>query len=333
MIVILKNRADADELDNLVYWLKEQGIGVRPTVGSQQTILGLVGDTSRIDMDLIAALDIVESVKRVQEPFKYVNRKFHPEDTVITVGDVKIGGGSLAIFAGPNAVESEEMLMETAKAVQAGGAGILVGGAFKSRSSPYAFQGLGIEGLRLLMKAKEETGLPVMSEIMDGSQLPAFEDVDILAVGAGNMQNYALLRDLGRCRKPVLLRRNPSATYEEFLMSAEYIVAGGNDQVILCERGVRTFENYTRGTLDVTAVPVLKSLTHLPVVVDPSHACGKYALVPALTAAAVAAGADGVCLDVHNDPAHALCGGPQSLTTDKFKRVAEKLRGVAEAVR
>ena len=333
MIVILKNRADADELDNLVYWLKEQGIGVRPTVGAQQTILGLVGDTSRIDMDLIAALDIVESVKRVQEPFKYVNRKFHPEDTVIPVGNVQIGGGGVTIFAGPNAVESEEMLMETAEAVLAGGAGILSGGAFKSRSSPYAFQGLGIEGLRLLMKAKEKTGLPVMSEIMDGSQLPAFENVDILEVGPGNMNNYALLRALGRCPKPVLLRRNPSATYEEFLMSAEYIVSGGNNQVILCECGVRTFENYTRATLDLAAVPVLKSLTHLPVVVDPGHACGKYALVPSLAAAAVAAGADGVCLDVHNDPAHARCGGPQSLTTDRFMRVAEELRSVAEAVR
>lgn len=328
MIVILKNKPDPDQLEGLISWLNAQDIDVHPTVGSSQTILGLVGDTSRIDMNLIAALDIVEAVKRVAEPYKNANRKFHPDDTVIRVGDAVIGGGSLTVIAGPCAVESEDQLMTVARAVKEAGADLLRASAFKPRSSPYAFQGLGIEGIRFLMKEKEEVGLPVVSEIYDGSQLPLFADIDVLMVGAKNMQNYALLRALGKTEKPVILKRGFSNTYEEWLMSAEYILAGGNKNVILCERGIRTFEPSVSGTLDVTSVPVLKGLTHLSVIIDPSSAGGKYTYVPALARAGVAAGADGVMIEVHNDPTRAKCDGPQSLTPKKFAKTAESLRRI-----
>ena len=328
MIVILKNKPDPDQLEGLISWLNAQDIDVHPTVGSSQTILGLVGDTSRIDMNLIAALDIVEAVKRVAEPYKNANRKFHPDDTVIRVGDAVIGGGSLTVIAGPCAVESEDQLMTVARAVKEAGADLLRASAFKPRSSPYAFQGLGIEGIRFLMKEKEEVGLPVVSEIYDSSQLPLFADIDVLMVGAKNMQNYALLRALGKTEKPVILKRGFSNTYEEWLMSAEYILAGGNKNVILCERGIRTFEPSVSGTLDVTSVPVLKGLTHLPVIIDPSSAGGKYTYVPALARAGVAAGADGVMIEVHNDPTRAKCDGPQSLTPKKFAKTAESLRRI-----
>ena len=328
MIVILKNKPDPDQLEGLISWLNAQDIDVHPTVGSSQTILGLVGDTSRIDMNLIAALDIVEAVKRVAEPYKNANRKFHPDDTVIRVGDAVIGGGSLTVIAGPCAVESEDQLMTVARAVKEAGAELRRASAFKPRSSPYAFQGLGIEGIRFLMKEKEEVGLPVVSEIYDSSQLPLFADIDVLMVGAKNMQNYALLRALGKTEKPVILKRGFSNTYEEWLMSAEYILAGGNKNVILCERGIRTFEPSVSGTLDVTSVPVLKGLTHLPVIIDPSSAGGKYTYVPALARAGVAAGADGVMIEVHNDPTRAKCDGPQSLTPKKFAKTAESLRRI-----
>ena len=332
MIIILKNHPDQGQLDGLIRWLEEMNLQVHPTVGMNQTILGLVGDTSVVDVDLISALDIVEDVKRVQEPYKNANRKFHPDDTVIKVGDTQIGGGSLTLIAGPCSVESKEQIIAVAKAVKASGATVLRGGAFKPRSSPYAFQGLAVDGIKLLLEAKEATGLPIVTEIMDRSQLPLFRDVDIIQVGARNMQNYTLLRLLGTLDKPVLLKRGLSATYEDLLMSAEYIMAGGNGKVILCERGIRTFEPSIRNTLDITAVPMLHKLTHLPILIDPSHAAGKASLVPSLACAAAAAGADGLMIEVHNDPAHAKCDGPQSLTPEIFNTLAGKLRKIRTAM-
>jgi len=328
MIVILKKNPDPTQLDGLIRWLEEMNLQVHPTVGENQTILGLVGDTSAVDMDLISALDIVEDVKRVQEPYKNANRKFHPMDTVIKVGDTQIGGGNLTLIAGPCSVESKEQIIGIARAAKASGATVLRGGAFKPRSSPYAFQGLAVDGIKLLLEAKEATGLPIVTEIMDRSQLPLFRDVDIIQVGARNMQNYTLLRLLGTIDKPVLLKRGLSATYEDLLMSAEYIMAGGNNKVILCERGIRTFEPSTRNTLDITAVPMLRQLTHLPILIDPSHASGKSALVSSLACAAVGAGADGLMIEVHNDPAHAKSDGPQSITPDAFDALAKKLRRI-----
>ena len=332
MIVILKEHPDQDQLDSLISWLTSQGVKVHPTVGTGQTILGLVGDTRKIDMDLISSLDIVEGVKRVQEPFKNANRKFHPQDTVIKVGDTQIGGGTLTVMAGPCSVESEEQIMYIAKAVKEAGATMLRGGAFKPRSSPYSFQGMQIEGIRLLLKAREATGLPIVTEIMDGSQLPIFRDVDVLQVGARNMQNFSLLKALGQTDKPVLLKRGMCATYEELLMSAEYIMAGGNPNVILCERGIRTFETYTRNTLDLLAVPSLRQMTHLPVIIDPSHAAGKVALVPDMACAAVAAGADGIEIEVHNDPQHARSDGPQQLLPESFAHLMKKMKAIHAAV-
>ncbi len=325
MIVILKQNPDQAQLESLINWLKDKGLQIHTSVGMSHLILGLVGDTSKLDMDLIAALDIVEDVKRVQEPYKNANRKFHPEDTVVQVGDVKIGGGSLTLMAGPCSVESEAQIIAVAKAVKASGAAMLRGGAFKPRTSPYAFQGLGAEGLRLLKLAKEETGLPIVSELMDASQLPLFKDVDVIQVGARNMQNFNLLKILGSQEKPVLIKRGLSSTYEEWLMSAEYVMSEGNENVLLCERGIRTFETYTRNTLDIAAVPVLKHLTHLPVIVDPSHATGRAYLIPPLALTAVAAGADGLLIEVHNDPAKALCDGPQSLKPDVFEQLARRM--------
>lgn len=339
MIVVLKPNPDQNQLHSLLDWLTGKNITVHSSVGASHTILGLVGDTSRLDIDLIAALDIVEDVKRVQEPYKNANRKFHPEDTVVPVGNTLVGGGGLTLMAGPCSVETEEQVVAIARAVKAAGATLLRGGAFKPRSSPYSFQGLGAKGLELLKLARAETGLPIVTEIMEIGQLPLFEDVDLIQVGARNMQNFDLLKALGRQPKPVLLKRGMSATYEEWLMSAEYIMAGGNQNVVLCERGIRSFETYTRNTLDLAAVPVLRRLTHLPVIIDPSHATGKSWLVDPLAMAAVAAGADGLLIEVHNDPAHALCDGPQSLRPEAFDGLAKRLlalhgflqRGEAEA--
>lgn len=330
MIVILKKDPDREQLESLIGWLRSQGIEVHASVGTSRMILGLVGDTSSLDIDLISALDIVEDVKRVQEPYKKANRKFHPEDTVVKVGDTQIGGGTLTLMAGPCSVETEEQIVAVAKAVKAAGATMLRGGAFKPRTSPYSFQGLGGDGLRLLELAKEETGLPIVTEIMDASQLPLFENVDVIQVGARNMQNFNLLRILGAQDKPVMIKRGMCSTYEEWLMSAEYVMAEGNQNVILCERGIRTCETYTRNTLDLSAVPVLHRLTHLPVIVDPSHAAGKSALVPPLAVAAVAAGADGLIIEVHNDPEHALCDGPQSIRPEAFRKLAAKMTSLHE---
>lgn len=325
MIVILKQNPDQEQLERFVAWLQGKGITIHKSVGSSHTILGLVGDTSQLDIGLIAALDIVEDVKRVQEPYKNANRKFHPEDTVIKVGNTQVGGGTLTIMAGPCSVESEEQVVSIAKAVKAAGATMLRGGAFKPRTSPYSFQGLGPRGLEYLKTAKQETGLPIVTEIMDIGYLPLFKDVDIIQVGARNMQNFDLLKALGRQEKPVMIKRGMSATYEELLMSAEYVMAGGNKNVILCERGIRSFETYTRNTLDLSAVPVLRHLTHLPIIVDPSHATGKSWLVGPLAMGAVAVGADGLLIEVHNDPPNALCDGMQSLKPDSFAKLAKKL--------
>ena len=297
-------------------------------------MLGLIGDTSVIDIDYIAAQDFVESVKRVQEPYKKANRKFHPDNTVIELpGGQKIGDCSLTIMAGPCSVETEAQICEVAERVQAAGAQFLRGGAFKPRTSPYAFQGLKAEGLELLREARKKTGLPIVTEIMSASHLPLFEDVDIIQVGARNMQNFELLKELGKIDKPILLKRGLSSTIEELLMSAEYIMAGGNERVILCERGIRTYETYTRNTLDISAVPILKRLSHLPVIVDPSHASGIAWLVEPLAMAAVAAGADGLIIEVHNNPAKALSDGAQSLTPDQFDRVAKRVFSAAKVLR
>lgn len=323
MVVVLKSNPDQKQLDNLMAWLKSMDLQIHVSEGNMQTILGLVGDTSVVDIDLIQALDIVETVKRIQEPYKNANRKFHPDNTVIEVGEAVFGDGSCPLIAGPCSVESEEQIIEIAKAVKASGATLLRGGAFKPRTSPYAFQGMRGEGIKLLLEAKKETGLPIVSELMDISQLPLFEEVDIIQVGARNMQNFELLKELGRIDKPILLKRGLSSTLQELLMSAEYIMAGGNQKVILCERGIRTFETATRNTLDLSAIPMLKSMTHLPVIVDPSHACGIARLVKPMSMAAVACGADGLIIEVHNDPAHAKCDGPQSLTPLAFDEVAK----------
>lgn len=328
MIVVLKQNANSAQLESLISWLEGKNITVHSSIGQAHTILGLVGDTSKLDIDLIAALDIVADVKRVQEPYKNANRKFHPEDTVIDLGKTKIGGGSLTIMAGPCSVESEEQIVAIAKAVKASGANILRGGAFKPRTSPYSFQGLGSTGIDLLKIAREETGLPIVSEIMEISQLPLFKDVDIIQVGARNMQNFDLLKVLGHQEKPVMIKRGLSATYEEWLMSAEYVMAGGNENVILCERGIRTFETHTRNTLDMAAIPVIKKLSHLPIIIDPSHATGKSWLVDPLATGAVATGADGLIIEVHNNPAKALCDGPQSLRPEDFNTLAKKLHSL-----
>jgi len=325
MFIVLKSNPDQERLNSLKEWLASKDIQIHTSEGASTTVLGLVGDTSVIDIDLIAALDIVEDVKRIQQPYKYANRKFHPDDSSIKVGNTQVGGGNLTIMAGPCSVESEEQLITIAKSVKASGATLLRGGAFKPRSSPYAFQGMGAEGLKLLSLAKKETGLPIVSEIMEVSQLPLFDDVDVFQVGARNMQNFNLLNVLGKQDKPVMIKRGLSSTYEEWLMSAEYVMASGNEKVILCERGIRTFETYTRNILDIGAVPVMKKLSHLPIIIDPSHASGKWDLVPASAMAAVAAGADGLLIEVHNNPEAALCDGPQSLKMHTFDYLAPKM--------
>ncbi len=328
MVVILKSEPNEAQLDNLISWIKSQGVDIHYSKGQQHTILGLVGDTSGIDIDLIRALDIVADVKRIQEPYKNANRKFHPEDSVVDVGGVKIGGGNFQLIAGPCSVESEEQIVGIARCVKASGATLLRGGAFKPRTSPYAFQGLRGEGLKLLLLAKQETGLPIVSEIMDLSQLDLFGDVDLIQVGARNMQNFELLKELGTTNKPILLKRGLANTYQELLMSAEYIMAGGNSKVILCERGIRSFETHTRNTLDISAVPVIKELSHLPIIVDPSHGTGMARLVAPMSLAATAAGADGLIIEVHNDPPHALCDGAQSLTPEAFDALAKGVRAI-----
>ncbi|MBS6861051.1 MAG: 3-deoxy-7-phosphoheptulonate synthase [Clostridiales bacterium] len=335
MIIVLKPNCTVEQLKHFTDGLThDYNVKVNTWVGTQSTVLGLIGDTSVIDIDYIAAQDFVESVKRVQEPYKKANRKFHPDNTVIELpGGQKIGDGSLTIMAGPCSVETEAQICEVAERVQAAGAQFLRGGAFKPRTSPYAFQGLKAEGLELLREARKKTGLPIVTEIMSASHLPLFEDVDIIQVGARNMQNFELLKELGKIDKPILLKRGLSSTIEELLMSAEYIMAGGNERVILCERGIRTYETYTRNTLDISAVPILKRLSHLPVIVDPSHASGIAWLVEPLAMAAVAAGADGLIIEVHNNPAKALSDGAQSLTPDQFDRVAKRVFSAAKVLR
>ena len=332
MIVVLKHNPNPEQLQSLITWLQEKGIIIHTSIGEGNMLLGLVGDTSKIDADLISALDIVEDVKRVQEPYKNANRKFHPEDTVVKVGNTQIGGGNLTLMAGPCSVESEEQVVAIAKAVKASGATMLRGGAFKPRTSPYAFQGMKDEGIRLLLEAKKATGLPIVTEIMNISTLDLFADVDIIQVGARNMQNFDLLKELGKTDKPILLKRGLANTLQELLMSAEYIMSEGNSKVILCERGIRTFETATRNTLDLSAVPVLHNLSHLPVVVDPSHATGKADLVAPMAYAATAAGADGIMVEVHNDPAHALCDGAQSITPPQFDEISRKVRQIREVL-
>ncbi|MBR5519638.1 MAG: 3-deoxy-7-phosphoheptulonate synthase [Clostridia bacterium] len=331
MVVVLKEQYQQKQLDNLVEWIKSLGVEIHFCEGLKHTILGLIGDTSGVDIDLIRALDIVEEVKRIQEPYKNANRKFHPTDSEIVVDaaqGISIGAGNFQLIAGPCSVESESQICEVAESVKKSGATMLRGGAFKPRTSPYAFQGLRGEGIRLLLEAKKMTGMPIVTEIMDISQLPLFEEVDVIQVGARNMQNFELLKELGRIQKPILLKRGLSSTLQEFLMSAEYIMAGGNERVILCERGIRTFETYTRNTLDISAIPALKSMSHLPVIIDPSHATGISRMVMPLSLAAAAAGADGLIIEVHNDPAHALCDGPQSLTPEAFTEVANAVRAI-----
>lgn len=333
MIIVPKKNYDQTQLDNLIFWLKDKGLEVHLSHGADLTIIGLIGDTSKIDIDLIRSLDVVDDVKRIQEPFKNANRKFHPEDTIIETGGVKIGAGHFQFIAGPCSVESEEQIIEVAKAVKKAGAKLLRGGAFKPRTSPYAFQGLRGEGIKLLLKAKKETGLPIVTEIMDISQLDYFADVDVLQVGARNMQNFELLKELGKTKKPVLIKRGMANTLQELIMSAEYVMAGGNPNVMLCERGIRTFETATRNTLDLSAIPVLKAMTHLPVIIDPSHSTGYAKYVAPMSLAAAAAGADALIIEVHNNPSCALCDGQQSLTPEAFSNLAIKVNKVLEAIK
>ncbi len=333
MIVVLKESRNDEQVSNLVDWIKSLGLDIHFIQGTHRTVMGLLGDTSLVDIDLVKALEFVEDVMRVQEPYKNANRKFHPEDTVIKVGNTTVGGGSLALIAGPCSVESEEQICEIAKSVKASGATMLRGGAFKPRTSPYAFQGLRKEGINLLLKAKKETGLPIVTEIMDISHIDLFDEVDVIQVGARNMQNFELLKELGKTNKPILLKRGLSSTISEFLMSAEYIMAGGNENVILCERGIRTFETVTRNTLDLSCIPALRLATHLPIIIDPSHATGVAKFVPSMSHAAVAAGADGLIIEVHNDPAHALCDGAQSLTPSDYDKLTKQVSAIHSVVK
>ncbi len=332
MIAVIKAGVADNQIENLITWLETQNLNVHISKGHYQTVLGLVGDTTKVDIELLQNLEIVDSVTRITDPFKSANRKFHPDDTVVDVSGVKFGGGHFAFIAGPCSVESESQIIEVAKKVKASGAKLLRGGAFKPRTSPYDFQGLQADGIELLKLAKKETGMPIVTEIMNANHLPLFEEVDLIQVGARNMQNFDLLKELGKTKKPILLKRGLASTLKELLMSAEYIMAGGNENIILCERGIRTFETYTRNTLDISAVPMLKELTHLPIVVDPSHASGLSRLVKPMSLAAAAAGADGIMIEVHNDPRKALCDGAQSLTPEQFDDVAVRVRKILEAV-
>lgn len=333
MIIVIRDKATEAQVSELMDWLHSFNVKTNLVTGVHSRIIGLIGDTTSIDMDAVLAREPVEAVKRVQEPYKNANRRFHPDDTVIEVGGRRIGGGSLAVIAGPCSVETEEQLMKTAIAVKNAGADFLRGGAFKPRTSPYAFQGLGKEGIDLLIQARKETGLPIVTEIMDLSDLDLFADVDIVQVGARNMQNFTLLKALGRCDKPVLLKRGLSATLQELLMSAEYIMSEGNSKVILCERGIRTFEPETRNTLDISAVPLLRQKTHLPIVIDPSHATGISGLIEPMSLAAVAAGADALEIEVHIDPKNAWSDGAQSLTPEQFGASMKKIRELERFMR
>ena len=332
MVAVLRRGTTLAQRENLIHWFEDMGLKVHVSEGDYQCILGLIGDTSKVDIDLLEGLSIIESVKRITEPFKNANRQFHGEDSVLDISGRKIGGGHFLMIAGPCSVESEEQIICVANRVKAAGADLLRGGAFKPRTSPYDFQGLHGDGLRLLSLAKKATGLPIVTEIMIINDLPLFEDVDVIQVGARNMQNFDLLRELGRTDKVILVKRGLANTLKELLMSVEYVMSGGNERVILCERGIRTFETYTRNTLDLSAVPMLHELTHLPVIVDPSHATGKARLVEPMALAAAAAGADGLMIEVHNDPPHALCDGAQSLTPDQYDVLAGKVRKVREAL-
>ena len=332
MIITLKQNADQEQLNEFKTWLTNQGFTLQASQGANYSLLGLIGDTSSLDKRLIESLEIVDKVTRIQEPFKKANRKFHPQDTIVDVGGVKIGGGHFAIMAGPCSVESPEQVIEIAKKVKAAGANILRGGAFKPRTSPYSFQGMGPNGLELLALAKKETSLPIVSEVMDPSQLEYFNEVDMLQIGARNMQNFNLLKEVGKLRKPVLLKRGLSATYEEWLMSAEYIMSEGNEQVVLCERGIRTFETKTRNTLDVTAIPMMHELSHLPIIMDPSHAAGMSRMVRPLSLASTGGGADGLMIEVHNDPSKALCDGPQALRPEQFESLTKEIFALREIV-
>ena len=331
MIAVLKQSATEEQIHFLTEWLMQKGLQVHRYPCNGVTILGLIGCLETIDPALLCSMEIVDRIQAVSEPYKLANRNFHPADTVVQVGSVCVGSGHFATFAGPCSVESESQIIAVAKAVKAAGANILRGGAFKPRTSPYAFQGMGVGGLHLLKAAKEETGLPVCTEAMDAHQLEWFDDIDLIQIGARNMQNFELLKEVGRSKKPVLLKRGLSSTIEELLMSAEYIMQEGNPNIILCERGIRTFETATRNTLDISSVPVIHTLSHLPVIVDPSHGTGKSALVPAMALAATAAGADGIMIEVHNDPAHALCDGAQSLTPMQFHDLCRRICRVREA--
>ena len=325
MVVIMKPGTSQNEIRKLAAKFEAENLKVGITNGVGCSILGLVGDTAHIDIDKILLNEYVERVMRVSEPYKKANRKFHPEDTIVDVNGVKVGGGNFAVMAGPCSVESEAQIVEVAKAVQSSGAAMLRVGAFKPRTSPYSFQGMGVQGLKLLLEAKAETGLPIVTELMSPKYCELFEEkVDLVQIGARNMQNFDLLKEVGKMSKPVLLKRGLSSTYEEWIMSAEYIMSEGNQNVILCERGIRTFENYTRNTLDVSAIPAIKRMSHLPIVVDPSHAGGYSWLVEPLALAAIAAGADGLIIEVHNNPAKALCDGQQSLTPIQFDELMEK---------
>ena len=333
MIAVLKPNATKEQRDHLITWLEKQSLDVHISEGKDYTVLGLVGDTSRIDVDLLQSLEIVSSVRIVSEPYKKCNRKFHPDDTVLDLGNgVKIGGGHFCLIAGPCSVESEEQIVGIARRVKAAGANVLRGGAFKPRTSPYDFQGLEAEGIKFMVEAKQETGLPIVSELTSTKHLDLFADVDIIQVGARNAQNFELLKALGKTDKPILLKRGIAGTLKELLMSAEYIMAGGNEKIILCERGIRSYETFTRNTLDVSAIPVLHELSHLPVIADPSHATGKVKLVPPMANAIAASGADGIMIEVHNDPMHAMCDGAQSLTPDQFDDVASQVLRIREVI-
>ena len=332
MIIIVKQGVNEERIQDLIRWIESQNLITHVSKGEFTTILGVIGDTSKLDEDLIMGLDIVDSVKRVSEPFKSANRKFHPLDSVIDVSGVKVGGGNFAMIAGPCSVENHDQIISIAQDVKAAGANMLRGGAFKPRTSPYDFQGLKADGLELLLEAKKITGLPIVTEIMNANHLPMFENVDLIQVGARNMQNFELLKELGHTNKPILLKRGLANTIKELLMAAEYIMSGGNENIILCERGIRTFETATRNTLDLSAIPVLHELTHLPVVIDPSHATGVARYVKPMAIAAAAAGCDGLIIEVHNDPPHALCDGAQSLRPEQYEDVARTVNRVRAAL-
>ena len=334
MVLVLKNSCTAEQMQEAIQAMERGGVKVMISKGAETTILGAEGNAANLDEEILAQLPGVERVMRVSEPYKKANRKYHPDDSVVKLAPgISVGGKKLAVIAGPCSVESAEQITGVAQAVQAAGACALRGGAYKPRTSPYSFQGMGLEGLHLLSEARRATGLPIVTELMSADQLSIFEEcVDVIQIGARNMQNFDLLKKVGKTRKPILLKRGMSSTIEEWLMSAEYIMAGGNDQVILCERGVRTFETYTRNTLDLSAVLAVKSLSHLPVVVDPSHACGRAWMVERMAMAAVAAGADGLIIEVHNDPKNALCDGAHSITPEQFEDLMGKLKPIAECV-